>query len=82
MYFILGMQSWNFSSHYSLVSHDSAEIILIFWFGAQETSLLLSMLKMKMLKMLLNIFVETVIQVFLSGSFDEYKIQKNSIYLD
>ncbi len=37
---------------------------------------------MKMLKMLLNIFVETMIHVVLSGSFDEYKIQKNSIYLE
>ncbi len=29
----------------SLVSHDPSEIILICWFGAQETFLLLSMLK-------------------------------------
>ncbi len=52
----------------SSVSHDLSEIILIYWFAAQET--------------VININSEnscTVITV--SWFFDEKKVQKNSIYL-
>ncbi len=45
----------------SFVSHDSSEIILICWFDAQHTFLLLSMLK---IVVLLNIFVETMMGFF------------------
>ncbi len=49
----------NFQHHY--FSLDPSEIILICWFTAQETFLLLSMLKTVVL---LHIFMETVILVF------------------
>ncbi len=40
--FIPVMQSWIFSSHYSSASHDPSEIILICWFAAQETFLIIN----------------------------------------
>ncbi len=39
-------QSWIFSIITSvLVSHDASEIILIFWFAAQKTFIIIIMLK-------------------------------------
>ncbi len=58
----------------SSVSHDPSEIILICSFTAQETFLLLLMLKT------VNIFVQIVIH-YISGFFDELKVEKNCGYL-
>jgi len=67
----------------AVMSHDPSEIILIGWFSAQaKIHFLLSMLKAVVL---LNIFVETMIQVLLSrilqafiwNAFDQFKYQFN-----
>jgi len=55
-------------------SHDPSEIILICWFGAQETFLI-----RKKSVVLLNILVKT--DAFVSGLFDKLRVQKRSIYL-
>jgi len=48
-------------------SHDPPEIILICWFAAQETLLIIN--------------VENICAVlYFVETFDEYKVQKNSIY--
>jgi len=54
-YFYLDKAEFSASLLQSAVSHDSSEII-VWWFGAQENFLLLSMLKTDGL---LHIFVET-----------------------
>ncbi len=57
----------------SSVSHDPSEIILIYWFAAQETFLIIIKLE--------NICADSY---FWGNSFfqdlNEYKVQKNSIY--
>jgi len=54
------MAKLNFQPHYfSLTeSHDPSEIILICWFAAQETCLII--INVESFFLLLNIFVETV----------------------
>ncbi len=54
----------------SSMSHDPSEIILICWFAAQETFLIIVLKTV----VLLNIFAETVL--FFEGFFDEYKRSK------
>ncbi len=58
------------------MSHDAPETILICWFGAQETYVIIIINVEN--HVLLNIFVE--IMIFFSGFFDEQKDQNNSIY--
>ncbi len=65
------MASWIFTSHLP------SEIILICWFGAQESFLRLSMLKKVVV---LNFFVETVIRFFFQDSLMNRNL-KSSIYL-
>ncbi len=57
----------------SSVPHDSSEIIQ-YWFGAQETFLIIINVKTV-------VWLKSWSRLFFFRVLDEYKIQKNSIYL-
>ncbi len=60
----------------SSVSHDPSEIIIIYWFAAQETFLIIISVQNSCAA---SYFCGN--RSIYSGFFDEYKVQKNNIYL-
>ncbi len=68
MYSSDGKAEFSASLLQSLVSHDASEIILIWWFAASGTFLIINNVIKKTVE-LLNIFVATLI--IFSGFFDE-----------